>query len=237
MTEQPLSGRVAIITGASSGIGAATARQLAAAGASVVLAARREDAMRAIAQEIGERAVAVPCDVSEEAQVENLVLRTVDHFGAPDILVNNAGLGSFATVVDTTPEAWRRMIDVNLTGSFLCARAVLPTMLERGDGWIVNVCSDVSRRVFPTGAAYCASKFGQYALGLALGAEVRRHGVRVGSVLPGIVATEFDRDASSERDSWILRPEDVAEAVLFMVTRPSHAVIDELTVHPILQEY
>lgn len=235
--QQPLEQSVAIVTGASSGIGVATARSLVAAGARVVLAARRLEPMDELVAELGERAAAIACDVSDEAQVARLVDEANDRFGVPTMLVNNAGVGAFAHVVDTTPDDWRRMLDVNLTGSFLCARAVLPGMLERGDGRIVNVCSDVSRRVFAGGAAYCASKFGQYALSLALGAEVRSRGVRVGAVLPGMVASEFAGVPLEEREPWVLRAEDVADAVLFMVTRPPHAVVDELTVHPVLQDY
>ena len=110
-------------------------------------------------------------------------------------------------------------------------------MEECGDGWIVNVCSDVSRRVFPGGAGYCASKFGQYAFSQALSAEVRGSGVRVGAVLAGMVATEFAGGKPAEREPWLLRPDDVAQAIAFMVTRPPHMVVDELTVHPVQQEY
>ena len=110
-------------------------------------------------------------------------------------------------------------------------------MTARRSGWIVNVCSDVSKRVFPGGGAYCASKFAQYALSLALGAEGRQHGIRVGAVLPGVVGTELAGAKPADRAEWVLRPADVAEAVLFMATRPPHAVIDEITVHPVRQEY
>jgi NADP-dependent 3-hydroxy acid dehydrogenase YdfG len=236
-TDTALAGRIAIVTGASSGIGSAVARQLAAGGASVVLAARRVDRLRELAADIEGAAELVECDVCDEESVERMVVHVRERLGAPDLLVNNAGVGSFGHVVDTSLEDWRRMLDVNLTGSFLCARAVLPGMLERGDGCIVNVCSDVSRRVFPGGAGYCASKFGQYAFSQALSAEVRGSGVRVGAVLPGMVATEFAGGKPEEREAWVLRPEDVADAVTFIATRPRHAVVDELTVHPVRQEY
>lgn len=232
-----LDGRVAIVTGASSGIGSAVAIHLARLGARVVLAARRPERLREVVDALSGEAEAFECDVRDEQAVERLVSRCVERFGAPDILVNNAGVGSFAAVVDTPLDDWRAMLDVNVTGSFLCARAVLPSMLERGEGWIVNVCSDVSRRTFPGGAGYCASKFAQYAFSQALGAEVRAAGVRVGAVLPGMVSTEFAGGKPAEREPWLLRSEDVAEAVAFMVTRPAHAVVDELVVHPIRQEY
>lgn len=232
-----LDGRVAIVTGASAGIGVAVAHRLAADGARVVLAARRTERLEQLAGELPTESLVQACDVADEGQVEALAAAAIDRFGQVDVLVNNAGLGSFASVVDTEPEAWRRMLDVNLTGSFLCARAVLPGMLDRGDGIIVNVCSDVSRRTFPGGAAYCASKWGQYAFGLALGQEVRERGVRVGQVLPGMVATEFNDARPEDRLEWVLRPEDVAEAVAFLVTRPAHAVVDELVVHPVRQVY
>jgi NADP-dependent 3-hydroxy acid dehydrogenase YdfG len=236
-TSAPLDGRVAIVTGASSGIGSAVAAELARLGASVVLAARRVDRLREVAAGIDGIAELVECDVSSEADVAALVTHATQQLGAPHILVNNAGVGSFGNVVETALDDWRRMLEVNLTGSFLCAREVLPAMLERGDGWIVNVSSDVSRRVFPGGAGYCASKFGQYAFSQALSAEVRGSGVRVGAVLSGMVSTEFAGGKPAEREPWLLRPEDVADAVAFMVTRPPHAVVDELTVHPVQQEY
>ncbi|MCW2961381.1 MAG: family oxidoreductase [Thermoleophilia bacterium] len=234
--DQTLHDKIAIVTGASSGIGRSIATQLAGAGARVVVAARRAPELDQLVTELP-GALAVECDVTSEADVARLVAEVTAAHGRVDVLINNAGVGSFAPVVETTLEDWQRMLDVNLTGSFLCARAVLPAMLERGDGWIVNVCSDVSRRVFAGGGGYCASKYGQYALGLALGAECRPRGVRVGAILPGMVQTEFANGKPDERNDWILQPRDVAEAVLFMVTRPAHAVVDELTIHPVQQEY
>lgn len=234
-----LDGQVALVTGASSGIGVAVARRLVADGACVVLAARRTTHLEELAEELGGhgRALPVACDVTDEAQVMSLVERAAAQFAPVDVLVSNAGVGSFATVVDTDPADWRRMFDVNVMGSFLCARAVLPAMLERGRGSIVHVCSDVSRRTFAGGAAYCASKHAQLAFSQALGAEVRQLGVRVGAVLPGMVATEFNDAEPGSHADWVLRPEDVAEAVHFIVTRPEHAVVDELTVHPVRQDY
>ncbi len=237
MSAASLDGRVAIVTGASAGIGVAVARALAELGADVVLAARRIERLEQLTAELPTDSIAVACDVADDAQVDALVARAIDRFGQVDVLVNNAGLGSFANVVDTDPAAWREMLDVNVTGTFLCSRAVLPGMLDRGDGAIVNVCSDVSRRTFPGGAAYCASKWAQYAFGQALGAEVREHGMRVGAVLPGMVGTEFNGGKPEERLEWVLRPEDVADAVAFLVTRPAHAVVDELVVHPVRQVY
>ena len=237
MSAHSLAGQVAIVTGASAGIGVAVAHALADAGAHVVLAARRAERLEALAEALATQSIAVSCDVSDDVQVDQLVARAIERFGRVDLLVNNAGIGSFAHVVDTDPAAWRGMLDVNVTGTFLCSRAVLPGMLERGAGCIVNVCSDVSRRTFPGGAAYCASKWAQFAFGQALGAEVREHGIRVGSVLPGMVATEFNGGKPDDRLDWVLRPEDVADAVVFMATRPAHAVVDELVVHPVQQVY
>ncbi len=237
MSVESLDGKVAIVTGASAGIGVAVAHALADLGANLVLAARRVERIEALAAELPTDAIAVACDVADDARVDQLVARAIERFGRVDVLVNNAGLGSFANVVDTDPDAWRQMLDVNVTGTFLCSRAVLPGMLERGDGCIINVCSDVSRRTFPGGAAYCASKWAQYAFGQALGSEVREHGIRVGAVLPGMVATEFNGGKPEERLDWVLRPEDVADAVAFLATRPPHAVVDELVVHPVRQVY
>jgi NADP-dependent 3-hydroxy acid dehydrogenase YdfG len=234
---EALADQVVIVTGASSGIGRACAVSLADAGAKVVLAARRTERLTTLAAELAGESLAVACDVSDEASVANLAEQTLHRFGRIDGLVNNAGVGAFAPLVETSLDTFQQIFDVNVTGTFLCSKAVLPGMLERGSGWIINVGSDVSRRAIANGAAYCASKFAQYALGLALNAECRPRGVRVGSVLPGMVETEFAGGIADERTSWILKPEDVAEAVLFMATRPTHAVIDDLTVHPVRQEY
>lgn len=237
MIESELNDRIAVVTGASSGIGAAIARTLSAAGATVVLVARREHELMQLAGELPGDSLTIPCDVSVEHDAAEIARLTLAAFGRIDILINNAGVGSFAPVVDTTLDDWRRMLDVNVTGSFLCARAVLPAMIERGSGTIVNVCSDVSRRVFAGGAAYCASKHAQYAFSLALGAEMRPRGITVGAVLPGMVQTAFAGGDADATDSWSLRPQDVADAVHYMVTRPAHSVIDELTVHPVRQDY
>ena len=236
MGQNFLTGQVVIVTGASSGIGHATARAMDAAGAKVVLAARRVDRISELARSMP-RAVAVGCDVTSERDVAQLVSVAHEAFGQVGGLVNNAGYASFAPLHETTPDEWRRMLDVNVTGSFLCAHAVLGEMRERGSGWIINVCSDVSRRVFPRGGAYCASKHAQLALSHALGVEGRPHGVRVGAVLPGMVATEFAGAKLEQRQDWELRAEDVANAIVYMASRPGHAVVDELTVHPVRQDY
>lgn len=237
MDPAPLAGQVAIITGASSGIGRAIAVALSEAGASVVLGARRTAELEAVGERLAGRYVVVRCDVTVSDDVAALVARAHEDFGQVDGLVNNAGMGCFAPITEMDPSDWRQMLEVNATGSFLCARAVLPSMFERGDGWIVNVCSDVSKRVFAGGGAYCASKYAQYALSLTLGKECRPRGVRVGAVLPGIVGTEFAGGKPREHSSWVLQPEDVADAVVFMATRPPHLVVDELTVHPVQQEF
>ncbi|MCW2972522.1 MAG: hypothetical protein JWN72_795 [Thermoleophilia bacterium] len=236
MGADQLSGRVAIVTGASSGIGAATARALAALGASLVVVARRSDELHALAASLPGPSLAVVADVSREHDAARIATEALEAFGRIDILVNNAGTASFAPILETSLDDWQRMLDVNLTGSFLCARAVLPAMLAAGSGRIVNVCSDVSRRVFPGGGAYCASKFGQYAFSQTLAKEVRERGIAVGAVLPGMVQSEFAGGKPEERNDWILQPGDVAEAISFMVTRPDHAVVDELQVHPVVQE-
>lgn len=238
MDSNALAGQIVIVTGASSGIGLATARRLRTAGATVALVARRAQRLDELVEELGsEHARAIACDVTSEAEVARAYEAIVADLGRVDGLVNNAGYGSFAPITETSLDEWQRMLDVNVTGSFLWARAVLPGMIERRDGWIINVCSDVSRRVFPGGAPYCASKHAQYALSLGLNAEARPHGVRVGAVLPGMVATEFANSTPEGHADWELRAEDVAEAVLFMATRPPHAVTDELTVHPMRQDY
>jgi len=241
-----IEGRVAVVTGASSGIGEAVARSLADAGAAVVLAARRTERLEALARHIresGGEALPVPTDVTREEDVRNMVAAGRDAFGPIDILVNNAGLMPLSPMSEVRLYDWTKMVDVNVKGVLHGIAAVLPEMMERRSGHIVNVGSLAGRRPFPGAAVYSATKFAVRALSwgmhLELGAE---HGIRVTDIQPGLVSTELldglpDPDARAQweaawADRRMLQPEDIARALLFVVTSPEHVSVSEMLVRP-----
>ena len=220
MTERSLSGKVAVVTGASSGIGEATARALSARGAAVVLASRAEEKLGFLAREIsaaGGRALAIRCDVSDRESVKEMVERAVGEFGSVDVLVNNAGLGLSGRVAELRPDDLRYVFDVNLLGPLNCVQEVLAHM-PRG-GRIINVSSVVGKRAIPKVGGYCATKFALNALSDALRVEVADRGITVTSVYPGTTRTSFrdnSRRTKSEKRGWRPKgvpPEAVAEKI------------------------
>ncbi|MDQ3926024.1 MAG: SDR family oxidoreductase [Actinomycetota bacterium] len=224
--EQTLKGKVVVVTGASSGIGEATARALAARGAAVVLAARNEEKLRFLEREIlasGDQALAVKTDVEDEASVEAMVERTVGEFGALDILVNNAGLGLSGRVAELQPADLRYLFEVNLVGPLHCVRAALPHM-PRG-GRIISVSSVIGKRAIPKVGGYCATKFALNALSDALRVEISGQEISVTSVYPGTTRTAFrenSRRTRSEKRGWRPRgvtPERVAEKIAWAAER------------------
>ena len=220
-----LEGKVAFVTGASRGIGAAVARALSDEGVAVGLASRSGD-------DLGlPNAIGIRCDVRDNAQVEHAVAQTVERFGRLDICVANAGVGSYHTLVDTPLDHLDEMIDVNLKGTIYAARAAIPHLVASGEGDLVTVASEAGRRGLPGEAVYCASKFGQVGLTRALDHELREHGVRCTNVCPGGVATDFALEDGYGRTPDVLEgmmtAEEVAEVVLFCVTRPrSHRILE-----------
>jgi NAD(P)-dependent dehydrogenase (short-subunit alcohol dehydrogenase family) len=219
-----LDGKVALITGASSGIGAALARLLDERGVKLGLASRRGD-------DLGLDAVAQPCDVRDYAQIDSIVAATVERFGRLDILVANAGVGAYAPVHELTLEWLDEIIDTNLKGTIYAVRAAVPHLLETGEGDIVTVGSVAGLRGLPLESVYCASKFGQVGFTRALDHELREHGVRCTNVCPGGVATEFALEAGRGRSPDVLptmmQPEEAAEFVIFALTRPrNHRLLD-----------
>lgn len=243
-TTLPLAGKVAIVTGASAGIGDATARSLAQAGATVVVTARRLERLEDLARELtdaGSRALPLAADVTSLDDVRSVVDRTLDDFERIDILVNNAGIMHVAPLAEAKVEEWTRMVDVNIKGVLHFLSAVLPHMVERGSGHIVNVGSVAGRRPFPGGAAYAATKFAVRALSWGLHLELgHAHGIRVTDIQPGVVSTEIldgDPDvASAWAEAWqerrALQPEDIARAIEFAVTSPDHVSVSEILVRP-----
>jgi hypothetical protein len=251
MTEQsqPLDGKAAVVTGASSGIGRAVAEALAGAGAGVVLAARRAERLEELAGGITTRGGScrvLPTDVTRREEVEALARAAVEEWGGLHIWVNNAGVMPLSPVADLQVEDWERMVDVNVKGVLYGIAAALPAMREAGGGHVVNVGSLAGRRPFPGGTVYAATKFAVRALSwgmhLELGAE---HGIRVTDIQPGVVETElFDHipDAAVRegfRDTWkerrSLLPADVARAVLHAVTSPDHVSVSEILIRPTAQ--
>ena len=219
-TQATFSPRVAIVTGAGRGIGRATALAFARHGMAVALASRRPADLMAVEaeiQEIGGRALALPTDVSVTAEVEHLVEETERALGDIDVLVNNAGVVERSPVVATSDESWDRVLDVNLKGAFLCTRAVLPHMIERRRGRILNVSSISGRLGTPQLASYCASKWGLIGFTKAVAEETAPHDVQIIAVCPGSVATEMlTKGLPGVKPD--MAPEAVASLLLYLAT-------------------
>jgi 3-oxoacyl-[acyl-carrier protein] reductase len=243
----PLAGRVAIVTGSSSGIGEAIARELAAAGAAVVVNSRTEERAEPVANEIrsrGGRAIAVAADVCDSAQVAALVSAALEELGGLDILVNNAGAGFVAPSEELAEADWRRLIEVDLTAPFLCSQAAGRHMLSAGRGVIVNIASALGHTAMPGRAAYTSAKHGLIGLTKVLGTEWASRGVRCVAVSPGYVATElleqnmrrggFDLGDIERRTPLgrLATPVEVARVVVFLVSDDasyitgSHMLVD-----------
>ncbi|MBE9239314.1 SDR family oxidoreductase [Anabaena aphanizomenioides LEGE 00250] len=227
--------RRALITGASSGIGKATALAFAKAGIDVALVSRSQEKLEgvaAVAKEIGVEAKAFTVDLGSVAQVKTKIQAIADEFGDIDILVNNAGIGYTANLSDSSLEDWQRVMDLNITSVFQCMMAIVPGMRQRGKGTIINIASIAAKQAFAGWGAYCVSKAGLLALSQTLAQEERVHGIRVTAICPGAVNTEiwdtetvnvnFDR-------TKMLTPEIVAQTILHTVLLPQEAVIEELT--------
>ena len=250
----PLHGTVALVTGASSGIGEATALALAGHGAAVALAARRVDRLEALAGRIGEgggTALAIEADVSDRGQAESAVARTVSDLGRLDILINNAGLMLLGPAVDADIAEWRQMLDVNVDGVLYCAHAALPHLLAaaqdspREVADMVNVSSVAGRYPRRGSAVYNLTKFGVGGFSESLRQEVAGRRVRVSLVEPGATATELRshnrpeiQEAQAQRFAGMttMTAEDIAETILFIVTRPWHVAINEVLIRPTQQE-
>ena len=231
-----LDGKVAVVTGASKGIGKAIASAFAAAGAKVVLAARTRETLEQVASDLkesGAEAMAVPTDVTDVDAVQRLVERTLGVYQRVDILVNNAGIGYFGPVVDFAPDNWDTVLNSNLKAVYLCAKYALPPMLAQGSGQIINVLSIAAKVAFEASAAYCAAKAGALALTKVLAAEVRQQNIRVTAVLPGSVHTPFWDDVPEPPDfEQMLKPEHVAGTVVSVCQQPLGMVTEEIVVMP-----
>jgi NADP-dependent 3-hydroxy acid dehydrogenase YdfG len=228
-----LEGKVALVTGASRGIGAAVARALAAEGVRLALASRSGD-------DLGlDGAVARPCDVRRPDDLEALVAEAVERFGGIDILIANAGVGAYGQFIDLPPDQLEEMIDVNVKGTLYAVRATLPHLLESEAADIVTLASEAGRRGLPLEAVYCASKFAQVGFTRALDHELREQGVRCSNVCPGGVATDFAMGRGRTPDmpalTGMMTPEDVSAVVLFVITRPRNHRILETAFRPVAE--
>ncbi len=242
--------RVAVVTGASSGIGAATARALAKEGYAVALAARREERINELCEEIssaGGKALAVPTDVSDESSARALITTTKDELGSVDVLVNNAGVMLLGPLLDADVEHWQRMVNVNVLGLMYCTHAALPIMKDQGAGHIVNV-SSVAGRVARFGSGvYNATKFGVGAFSESLRQEGVHYNVRVTIIEPGYVDTELQghnehpmvvetMEKNKKEIGKVLEADDIARAIVYAVQQPEHVSINEVLVRPTKQQ-
>lgn len=244
-----LADQVAIVTGASSGIGEATALALAEAGAKVVIAARRADRLETLAQRIrqqGGTALAIAADVSDETQVISLVNQTQAEYGRVDILINNAGVMLLGPIDGANTEDWRRMVNINVLGLMYATHAALPLMKAQGAGHIVNLSSVAGRVANAGSGVYNATKWAVGAFSEALRKEVYQHHIRVTIIEPGLVATELPQhithpEAKEQAKAFYgsvknLDSEDIAAAILYAVTQPPHVNVNEILIRPTEQE-
>lgn len=244
-----LEGKVVIVTGASAGIGEATAIALAQEGATVAIAARRAERLNAVAQRIeasGGKALPIVADITDETQANNLVQKTKAEFGRVDILVNNAGVAYLGEIDGGNTSEWRRMIDINVLGLLYTTHAVLPILKEQGVGHIVNISSVAGRTVRAGVGVYNLTKWGVNAFSEALRQEVYKHNIRVTIIEPGLVDTEINnhitdpvaRQTSEERRKSLtpLQSEDIAAAIVYAVTQPQHVNVNEILIRPTGQD-
>ncbi|TKJ19765.1 SDR family NAD(P)-dependent oxidoreductase [Blastococcus sp. CCUG 61487] len=246
---RPLQGKVALVTGASSGIGAATAEVLAAAGAAVAIGARRKDRLAELAGRLradGATVLELDLDVTDEQACADAVARTRAELGGLDVLVNNAGVMLLGTIVGADPEDWRRMLSTNVLGVMYMTHAAIEGMVEQGAGDIVNISSVAGRTARKGAGAYNASKWAVNAFSESLRQEVTGRGVRISLVEPGAVATELtdhitqpEAKAASKKAATMITPlqaDDVARAILYVVSQPPYVAVNELLVRPTDQE-
>lgn len=232
-----LKGKTAIVTGASSGIGVGIAKEFVLEGVNVVLAARRIEKLVELQQEVEAlgkgKVLAVQTDVSNKEDVFELVRRAEETFQQVDILVNNAGQVLSGTVRSGKVEDWETMIDVNIKGVLYGIHAVLPSMLERKQGHIINIASVSGFEVTKTSTVYSATKFAVRAISMGLEKELAKTGVKVTNISPGMVEVERNKDRPWDSERKKLEPKDIAKAVIYAVTQPDYVNVNEITVRPV----
>lgn len=233
---RPLSGKVALVTGGNRGIGLATALRLAQLGSDVAICARNQTALQQASQQLratGVRVHAQPADVTRSADVAALLAQSEAALGPVSILVNNAGIGLFGPIHEKTEQDWDTLLDTNLKSVFLVSRAVIPAMIRRKSGDIINISSLAGKNTFAGGAIYCASKWGLQGLSGCMAEDLRAHGIRVSTVCPGSVATEFSGLYAHKDPAKVLSPLDVAHAVAMIVTQGPRSFLSEIQLRPL----
>ena len=241
--------KVVVITGGSSGIGYSTAKALAKKGAKIVAGARRLDKLETLKKEItddGGEIIICETDVTKKSDCDNLVKQAIDKYGTVDVLINNAGLMPLSFVKSLKIDEWDRMIDVNIKGVLYCTAAVVPTMVEKKSGHIVNISSVAGRVVFPAGSVYCATKHAVTAFSEGLRQELSvRKNIRITSIEPGVVQTELTNTITEKaleafvekhKEMEGLKAEDISNAIIFAIDAPSHVNVNEILVRPTAQE-
>ena len=241
--------KIVIITGASSGIGYSTAKALAKKGAKIVAGARRKDRLETLQKEItdaGGEIIICETDVTKKSDCDNLVKQAIDKYGTVDVLINNAGLMPLSFVKSLKIDEWDRMINVNIKGVLYCTAAVVPTMIEKKSGHIVNISSVAGRVVFPAGSVYCATKHAVTAFSEGLRQELSvRKNIRITSIEPGVVQTELTNTITEKaleafvekhKEMEGLKAEDISNAIIFAIDAPNHVNVNEILVRPTAQE-
>jgi len=231
---KPLEGKVAVVTGASRGIGLAIAQRLGEMGAKLGLCSRDPKKLEAATQQMRAAASAVfamPVDVTRADQISSFVQAAQKSLGPIDILVNNAGVGWFGPTHDATEESWDSVLDTNLKSVFLMSKAVAPSMIERKTGHIINIASLAGKNTFKNGGVYCASKWGLMGLTGCMAEDLRQYGIRVSAVCPGTVDTEFSPHTGKD-PAKLLQSEDIAHAVAMLVTQAPQSFISEVLIRP-----
>ncbi|MGD0546121.1 MAG: SDR family NAD(P)-dependent oxidoreductase [Candidatus Acidiferrales bacterium] len=232
--EKTLEGKVALVTGASRGIGLAIARKLGELGAKLSLCARSADKLQNVAHELkgaGVEVIVVAADVTSGDDILSLVEETKQAFGTIDILVNNAGIGYFGPFYEANESNWDPVLDTNLKSVFLLSKEVAKGMIERRSGHIINIASLAGKNAFAGGAIYCASKWGLLGMTQCMAEDLRAHGIRVSAICPGTVATDFSPHAGKDT-SKMLQPEDIAQVVESIVTQAPQSFISEVLLRP-----
>ncbi len=229
-----LTGKVAIVTGGTRGIGRAVAQALAAGGCSVALCGRTlasaTQAASEIAASTGARVIGLAADCARLEDVQKFFRAVTDAFGGADFLINNAGVGIFKPTADLSPVDWHRMLDLNLSGIYYCSHEMLPILRQRGGGYIVNISSLAAKNPFAGGAGYNASKFGVTGFTEAMMLDHRKEKIRVSHIMPGSVDTDFSPRSSPA--AWKIQPEDIAEIVLMLLRMPERTTVSRVEVRP-----
>lgn len=232
---KPLTGKTAVVTGASSGIGAAIAKELSQSGTNVVLAARNKRRLEEVASEMDQNGstVCVQADMTRKQDADNLAERAKENFGGVDIYVNAAGKMGSSSVLEGDEGNWEQMIDINVKGVLYGIHSVLPDMLQAESGHIVNIASDSAFEVEERLTVYNGAKFAVRAISMGLEKELAKTGVRVSNISPGMVETPLSSESPFDTERKKLEPKDIAHAVIYAVTQPDHVNVNEVLVRPV----